>query len=290
MRIMLSTRRKLQIATAISATLRMARSLVGRSDHVEAVRGGLRWSLDLAEGIDLAIYLGVYQRIGKFAAENILIPGTVAIDIGANIGAFTLPLAASLGDAGHVIAIEPTDFAYEKLRANVGMNPRLSRHVTTIQALLGARDGEAGAEGVFSSWRLGGDAQAARHPEHGGVRMSIAGAVHHSLDSLLESDARLPELAGRISFVKLDVDGHELDVLRGAQDLLRSRRPALLMEMAPYVQDERPGGTKVLLAEIEQLGYRLFDPESGDPLPGDEQGIKRLIPHGSSIDLLCLPK
>ena len=122
------------------------------------VRNGIRWSLDLEEGIDLALYLGVYQKLGAYVENAVLTSGMVALDIGADIGAFTLPLAARLGEAGCVIAIEPTIYALEKLRANLALNPMLSGRVITVQALLGTADKVGDVEGVFSSWRLDGRA------------------------------------------------------------------------------------------------------------------------------------
>ncbi len=290
MKFLLSTRRKLQIARFVSCGLRAARRIAGRSDRTYAVRGGVRWSLDLAEGIDLAVYLGVYQKIGKYVAKTVLKPGIVALDIGANVGAFTLPLACQVGNAGRVIAIEPTVYAFEKLRANLALNPDLSTRVIAIQVLLGATDEAPNIEGVYSSWRLSGPSAGVRHPEHGGMRMSITGALCYSIDTLLADDPRLAGLSDRIAFIKLDVDGHEIDIIRGAQRFLARNRPAMLIEIAPYVQNERPNGFELLLSEISRRGYALYDAEDGTLLPSDPRQIKRLIPYGSGIDVLCLPR
>jgi FkbM family methyltransferase len=290
MKFLIPTHRKLQIGRLVSISLRAARRLAGRTVQVDVVRNGIRWSLDLEEGIDLALYLGVYQKLGAYVENAVLRSGKVALDIGANIGAFTLPLAARLGEAGYVIAIEPTIYALEKLRANLALNPMLSGRVITVQALLGTADKVGDMEGVFSSWRLDGRADQDRHPAHGGRRMSAAGSLHSSLDSLLANDARLAGLADRISFVKLDVDGHEIDVIRGAQRLLERKHPALLVEIAPYVQNERPGGTQLLLREIAQRGYDFHDADTGVPFPDDLERLERLIPDGSGTDVLCLPR
>jgi FkbM family methyltransferase len=290
MKLLIPTRRKLQIGRLISLALQAGRRLAGLPVQVAVVRDGIRWSLDLTEGIDLALYLGAYQKLGAYVENAVLRPGTVALDIGANVGAFTLPLAARLGEGGRVIAIEPTFYAFEKLRANLALNPMLSDRVITFQALLGTADKVDYKESVFSSWQLSGRSDQDRHPAHGGRLMSVAGSLHSSLDLLLVNDARLACLADQISFVKLDVDGHELDVIRGAQHLLERRRPALLVEIAPYVQNERPGGTQLLLFEIAQRGYTFCDPDTGVPFPQDLERLERLIPDGAGTDVLCLPR
>ena len=94
-----------------------------------------------------------------------------------------------------MIAIEPTIYALEKLRANLALNPMLSGRIITVQVLLGTADKVGDMEGVFSSWRLDGRADQDRHPTHGGKRMSAAGSLHSSLNSLLANDARLAGLA-----------------------------------------------------------------------------------------------
>jgi FkbM family methyltransferase len=290
MKLLVPTQHKLQIARLVSLGLRAARRMLGRSERVETVRDGIRWSLDLTEGIDLAIYLGLYQKIGKYVAKSVLRRGTIALDIGANIGAFALPLAAHIGPTGRVIAIEPTVYAFEKLHTNLALNPALRDRVITIQALLGVDGEQQHTETVFSSWRLSGRADENQHPSHGGTPMSISGALRLPLDSLLANHLRLTGLAERITFVKLDVDGQEIDVIRSAKGFLRRNRPSLLVEIAPYVQNERQGGTQLLLREIAQEGYGFHDADTGVPFPDKLECLESLIPYGAGIDILCLPR
>ncbi len=287
---MLTTRRKVQVAKAASLGLRAVRNLAGLQSIARARRGGINWELDLAEGIDLAIYLGSYQRLGRHLQVNVLRAGAVVMDIGANIGAFTLPLAAAVGEQGRVIAVEATDFAFRKLRRNLALNPMLAPRVTALQAVLVSQDGDAAArDGIYSSWRLDGTSGSQPHPSHGGIKMSSHDAVTTTLDGLLGSHPELASLAGSISLIKLDVDGNELDVLRGAHLTLKSARPLILIEIAPYVQNEKPGGLARLLGEIQRLRYKLVDPDSGRPIPCNAEELSRMIPDGAGRDVLCSP-
>jgi len=287
---MLTTRRKKQLAKVASLGLRAVRSLVGLESTTRASRGGINWELDLVEGIDLAIYLGSYQSIGRHVQVNVLRPGAAVIDVGANIGAFTLPFAAALGEQGRVIAIEATDFAFQKLGRNLALNPRLASRVTALQAVLDSPDGrEEASGGIYSSWRLDRAFGSLRHPYHGGLKMSTNRAVTVTLDSLLGSDPHLASIAGSVSLIKLDVDGNELSVLRGAHAILKSARPSILIEIAPYVQNEKAGGLAKLVGEIQRLGYKLEDACSGRPIRCSAEELNRLIPDGAGMDVLCSP-
>lgn len=286
---MLTTKRKLQIARTASAALRGVRRLAGLSDTVSATRGGIRWELDLAEGIDLGIYLGAYQSLSRRVRETALRPGMIAFDIGANIGAFTLPLATLLGEGGRVFAFEATDFAFSKLRRNVSLNPSLVPRIELRQAVLLASDSGEISKEIYASWRLDGAGQTQQHPEHGGFLVSTKSARSVSLDTLIETDPDLASASDRVGFVKLDVDGHELDVLRGGRRFFSAVKPNLLIEVAPYVQNETPGGLQRLLDELTFLGYGLETADQGVPVAAQAEAIASMIPEGSGVDMLCRP-
>ncbi|HEY6705131.1 MAG TPA: FkbM family methyltransferase [Xanthobacteraceae bacterium] len=135
-----------------------ARALAGRSSRVIARRRDVNWELELNEGIDLAIYLGLYQRIPRRAARWIT-PGALVLDIGANIGAHSLPLARAVGRDGVVVAVEPTDYAFCRLQANAALNPDLQSRLILVQAALTAQtDGPGPKENArfYSRWPLSG--------------------------------------------------------------------------------------------------------------------------------------
>lgn len=286
---MLTTRRKLAIARVASLALRCARGSCGLGAELEATRNRTRWALDLREGIDLAIYLGQYQTVPQLLLDILQEkPRSTAVDIGANIGAFALPLARAAGPNGHIVACEATAFAFAKLKRNLALNPDLERRVTTIQAVLGDGQEDGAKAPIYSSWRVDGSSDHAEHPLHGGRPMSTEGAVGISFDALVESREDLRSKISRLAIIKLDVDGHELSILRGARRTIDERRPALLIEIAPYVSDERENGLAELISEIEGQGYRLHDPETGAPVSHVPDDLRKLIPHGAGADLLGL--
>ena len=94
----------------------------------EVARGGVNWRLNLTEGIDFSIYLlGAFEPITVAACARLIKPGDTVLDIGANIGALALPMARMAGPSGKVYCFEPTDYAFKKLTANLGPEPRSGR-------------------------------------------------------------------------------------------------------------------------------------------------------------------
>ena len=92
---MLKTRQKIVLASMLSSIVCRARALAGKSSETVIERRGIRWNLDLGEGIDFAIFLfGAFELRTLRAYWPLIQPGDFVLDIGANIGAHTLPSSA----------------------------------------------------------------------------------------------------------------------------------------------------------------------------------------------------
>jgi FkbM family methyltransferase len=279
-----TTKQKIAAAAMLQRIVMSTRRLVGLGAAAEVHRRGVRWSLDLAEGIDFAIWLlGAFEPGTLRAYRRLLREGDVALDIGANIGAHTLHIAQSVGSSGRVIAIEPTDFAYAKLCRNLALNPALAARVETHQAMLVAPGGKTEAEPVYSSWPLA--AAGDRHPLHLGQLMSVGGARAQTLDELLA-----PAGLARVDLVKIDIDGHEVAALRGARETLQRFHPVIVMELAPYVLRERGASLAELLDLLGDLGYRFIDADTDSALPFDAAQLEAIIPHGGCRNVIAFPQ
>ena len=278
---MLSTKTKIRIAMGLSKTVRLVRRLGGTAnDIVEVTRDGLRWSLDLSEGIDFALYLGVFERSTVAACERYANAGATVLDIGANIGAHTLQLAKLVGPTGHVYAFEPTDYAFRKLQMNLQLNPGLVSRVTKEQAFLGDSAATIPTAEIYSSWPL--EASGPVHNKHLGRAESTTHARTFRLDDYIKSrDIK------HIDVVKMDVDGFECHVLGGADNLLSELKPVIVMELAPYVLIERGRTLDELVALLTVPGYRFFRLEDGSPLPNSVAELARLVPDGASMNVIA---
>lgn len=280
----MKTDQKIRLAAFISRLVRRARKLRGRPDTDIFHRGGFTWQLDLTQGIDFAIYLqGGFEPMTLREYGKLVKVGDTVFDIGANIGSHTIPLAQLVGLNGKVVAFEPTDYAYSKLQRNLNLNPTLQSRVTTVQALLVATGEDQKPEGIPSSWSLEAPSIGEHvHPVHKGTYNSLEGAATIQLDQWV-ADNHLNHL----DFVKIDVDGFEVDVLEGAKHTLRRFRPVIMMEFAPYVFKERGRSFKELIILLHDFGYhaRKVHGKYIELIPELEQSI----PHGGSINVILEP-
>lgn len=257
--ILVATKDKMKLARVAYAAIVLGRRVFGKDHRVTARRGGITWSLDLREGIDTAIYcMGRFEPATVRAYRRLLRPGSVAVDIGANSGAHTLPLAQAVGEGGRVLAYEPTASAYERLLRNIALNPPLAARVVPRQVMLMDASDRPLPSGLPSSWPLTPSDHA--HPLHRGVATATEGARVMTLDaSIAESGV------ARLDLIKLDVDGYEFEVLAGAKETLRRFRPFIIFEIAPYLLEERGVNPCAPFAALENAGYR-FTTLSGRPI------------------------
>jgi FkbM family methyltransferase len=281
---MLSTKNKIRIATALSALVRSALRLRGSTEGVVDVRrGGMKWRLDLNEGIDFSIFLlGAFERRTVRTYRRLIRPGDVVLDVGANIGAHALHFARLVGERGLVFACEPTAFAFSKLLQNLELNPELRCRVVAEQVMLSDRDDSQPEAEIYSSWPLKG--VAGLHHGHAGRLRPTTGCGVTTLDSYLEASR-----VARVDFVKLDVDGFECHVLRGGIRSLSSHKPTILMELVPHLLPEHYSSIDELLQILRAAGYKLFRP-SGRPLPMDPDYLLGVVPAGTGTNVLALAK
>src|SRR5260370_39071752 len=91
------TKAKVEMARLLYRMTSACRSIVDLNDEAEVRRAGANWYLDLCEGIDLSIYLfGAFERSTLRALRRLVRAGDTVLGIGANVGAYTLPLARRL--------------------------------------------------------------------------------------------------------------------------------------------------------------------------------------------------
>jgi FkbM family methyltransferase len=279
----LNTRQKIACARAASRVVQSARRLVGLGPELQARRDGIQWNLDLREGFEFSIFaFGGIELETMRAYRRLVQNGDVVLDLGANIGAHALPLAVLVGDRGRVYSFEASDHAFRRQLDNIALNPNLAGRITATQALLVSDADATKPEGIPSSWPLEQDAETAVHPVHLGKYHSVSQARALRLDDWMEETK--PE---RLNFVKLDVDGYEIDVLRGARELFAHYRPLLLMEFMPYIFPERGQSFAELLEVLVAMGYRAED-LAGCAIVLD-RSVEQRIPAGGSINVLLRP-
>lgn len=280
---LIKTANKILLARLIYLPLIFLRKIFGKTSIVKVKRGDINWILDLSEGIDFSIFLlGSFEPDTKREIVNNVSKGDVVLDIGANIGAHTLFIAKKVGETGKVIAIEPTDWAINKLKVNINQNPSIKNiNVQHMFLSEGIKD-EVRPKKVYSSWPLN-TSSLELHDGHRGALMEIDDAQIYTLDKLVEDlDLKV------ISVIKIDVDGNELSVFNGGIKTIRKFKPTIFMEMSPYqFQDDQ---LFIDLVEyIKNVEYEIYTVDGKSKLPLDALQLRKIIPNGFSINVIARP-
>ena len=251
------------------------------------LQGG--WRLQLADGSALRLprgsrmawsvaATGYWDRHVIELVTGYLEPRTIALDIGASLGLWTVPLAAAARSVdARVWCFEPDPDNVAWLKANIEANALGS--VAEVHALaLGSAPGTA---------RLG-----CREPGGGNAALIDT----ESGDGVDVPVMRLDDIdfPRAVSFLKMDVEGFELEVLRGARALLERDRPVIFGEFNAAWLRIRGEKLSAELPSIAALGYDVFAVEqrrSARWRPRDVVGLRRLdAPFAEGCEnLLLLP-
>jgi len=251
------------------------------SRHVVVRRRGITYDLDLSEGIDLSIYLlGSYQpHVVKNPFYQIP-ENAIIFDIGANMGCMALQFAREASN-GHVYAFEPTDFAYMKLLSNMDLNPALKERITPVKNFASDRSMNPPRPFAMASWKT--DRFTSKgHPVHGGIERKTSFASCVTLDDFCREN-RIQD----VDLIKIDTEGQELAVLKGARNILQTFRPVVVFETGQYQLEEHNVSFQDFKDIFDPLGYRLICLQRGMEIAPDN--VASQIPVKSTVDILALP-
>jgi FkbM family methyltransferase len=215
----------------------------------------VRLFVDLSDHvIGLNIVRGHYEVDEIHYMRSVLKPGDTAIDAGAHIGFFTLQMAAMVGPEGRVHAFEPYDANADLLERSIQEN-RFADRVDFRRSAVGAATGTATLTFPVETLNTGGAylLRDGTSPLAGNQKRVVPVVA---LDDL---PIRRP-----VRFIKMDVEGAEPLVIRGAAALLRADRPVVLSELHP-TQLERASGISgdAFLSAMRTLGYQAHLVEHG---------------------------
>lgn len=209
---------------------------------------GARLSLDLQSEKDY--WLGTYEPELQQAILDLIQPGMVIYDVGANIGYVSLLLARRAGAGGTVFAFEALPANLERLRANLALN-EFAGKVTVIPCAV--VDAPRGVQFLVGPSGGMGKAQGSAGREEVRYAQSIQ-VEGISLDHFVYSGGNPPP-----QVVKMDIEGGEVLALPGMRRLLFEQRPLILLEL------HGPQAGQVVWAALKQAGYRICRMQLGYP-------------------------
>ncbi len=198
-------------------------------------------------------------------------PARDAIDVGGNVGFFSVLMAEAL-PGRRVLAIEPTPGAHARLVANVARNGVAERVV--VFNGVAAEDTAERTMQVIDGMEEYASLGSLVHQAVAGQAGSAVAVAASTVDALVEAHGLTP------GFIKIDVEGAELSVLTGARETLRRHRPVVLAELTRPLLAAQGATPEAVLALFDGLDYRLSDPLH----PGSRPGAR------DYSDLLAVPR
>lgn len=208
--------------------------------------------------------LGLGRR-GRALEYNYHLPqllgkGDVAIDIGANLGYYTRPMADIVGAGGEVYAVEPVPVIFSVLERNV----RGRRNVHLLNYALGAEECEV-AMANDSVAQVGYFGTGRNFISEGSLSKD---AVRFTAQ--MKRGSELFSALERIDFIKCDIEGYERIVMPEMRALIERHHPRVLIET--------DGDTRSHIIEMfEQMGYRAYMLEEGREVVLDKESDKDII-------------
>ena len=221
---------------------------------------GTRYHVDTASYLEWYVFVhgGYESRLRQLMTERVR-PGDHVLDCGANVGLHTCALARRVGPLGRVVAVEPVDELAERLERNAELNG-----LANVEVVRAGVSSEAGRARMFvPPPGATNQGEASLHDRgNGGIERDIAVTT---VDTLVD-ERRLD----RLRLVKVDVEGHEVAVLRGARTTLRGLRPVVVFEYDPEAWRAAGARWDAAAAALREHRYRadaLTERQPRAPVP-----------------------
>ncbi len=195
------------------------------------------------------VYFWEFEIETRQFLKFILQPGDVFLDVGANVGLFSLIASGSVGANGRVHAFEPVGKTFGRLVDNVNLNQM--QNVACHRLALSDKGGEA----VMTIAKDGYDAWNSLGKPYMGSALDSETVPTLTLDQFVEEHS----LFNKIKAIKIDVEGWEAYVLAGGvKTLSSSQAPLIIIEFTEEAAALANSSCKTLFEALRQLGYQMF--------------------------------
>jgi FkbM family methyltransferase len=210
-------------------------------DFVPELNLGLRIECDLTNYIDRQIsQLGYWEPLILEVINFFVKSGDVCVDVGANAGYLSLVMAKRVGSSGRVISFEPNLDIIDKFKRNLDLNPTLRDSIELYTLGLGERLGR-----MYVS----------PDTDHGLGNATLCPSPGTSTTHGVEVVALDSFQLTRLDFIKVDVEGMELDVLRGSEQTIRRCLPHIAFETLSTLPPEQH---RPIENYLRTFGYQLY--------------------------------
>ncbi len=203
---------------------------------------GYNIELDLSDYIQRSMYLSTFEPDESSWIKSYLKPGMTFVDVGANVGYYSLMAASIVSTSGNVLAFEPSPYAYGKLQTTISKN-----QIENIQAIQSGLSDASGSLQLFIPRKVGNHSPSMVDNEEGDpIDVPV-----YRLDEYLTMNQ-----IDCVDLIKIDVEGFEPNVIRGTQNYINNKKiAAILVEFNHYWLTENGSNPSGLYAEIIELGF-----------------------------------
>jgi len=213
----------------------------------KVTRGGIKYELDISDCMEWTVYFGIETEPRK-QLYDLIREGDYIFDVGTNIGEVAMQLAKRTGMNGKVYAFEPDPEIYQRLSCNLSLNE--FKNLKAHQLGFGNKN-----ETVFMSPEVQNNS--------GGNRIvatqkgSVGVAIQKLDDFVQNNDIK------KLDLLKIDVEGYEINVLKGATNTIEKFRPRLFVEVSDRNLKQQGGSARELLERLAYFYTTLSRAEDG---------------------------
>jgi FkbM family methyltransferase len=248
---------------------RWNRFSTSRDETVTTVAPGVKMVLNSESVLSKAIYAGRFEWQELQLLKKILQPGDTFVDIGSNIGLYSMIAAKRVGKNGSVYAVEPVSKTFKRLERNILLNKYLN--VKAYQLAISSSNGTL----PMSVSQDGYDAWNSLTKPARGEKYLTEEVKTIRFDDFVQQNS----LSGRIKMVKVDVEGWEDELFKGAfKTLSTADAPILQVEFNEPALNAAGSSSRKLADRIIGFGYQLYTYD------GSKNILKKFEYEGEALD------
>ena len=223
-------------------------------------------------GKSLELY-GEYSYKEKLLLKQLLNHGDTIIELGANIGALTIPISKIIGSRGKLFALEPVRLIFQMLCGNLAINSCSNTYCYNVGA----------ANQTIQKSCLNIDYNSKSN--YGSVDIKNIPKGTSEIINIIRLDDLLYKELEKLKLIKIDIEGMELEAIKGANQIINTFRPII------YIENDRKDKSKQLIETIAALNYKLY--WHLVPLFSIHNFAKNQInifKEEGSVNMLCIPQ
>ena len=219
-------------------------------EYRNVMRDGVLYRLDISDYVQWSVYANQPEHSWQYAGNDQR-QMKVILDIGANVGQFSLKVAHILKDRVNdfqVHAFEPSPFIFSALQTNLSLNNSLKQNVYLHPLALGNTEGQ-----TYFSYSPSNSGGGRVSTEQTGSLVTIT-----TLDNWFKKES-----LSRLDFIKIDVEGLEPEVLLGGREVIKKFKPDLYLEITDEWFRNRGYSSGWLFDLLESWGYNWWADNNG---------------------------